>query len=102
MDGRPAAKAKRERKQKIRIALITARVKPTNHPGSEEVRMVWRRALKARRKPSDGSAAMAAARHRIDRMGKPRRLKVERKPLPLSPLDHIHPRHRREWMRAHA
>jgi len=49
------------------------------------------------------SAAGAAHRHRIDRKTKPRRSKKPqfvKKPYDL--IDHIHPRHKREWMKAHS
>jgi hypothetical protein len=47
------------------------------------------------------SASAAKLRHRVDRANKPRKPKKAKAKTPVSPLDHIHPRHKREWMRAH-
>lgn len=101
IDLRPAAKAKRERKNAARSHLH-AEIKPTNHAGAEEVRAIWRRELKKQRtaKVFDGSAKAAKERHRIDRSGKPRKPQVARKLVAATPFDHIHPRHKREAMRA--
>jgi len=58
-----------------------------------------RREFKATPAFDHGSAAAAVLRHKAARKGKPRRPRKAFEKRPYDPLDHVHPRHKREWLR---
>ena len=102
MNAEIAANVKRARKAAIRVPLHKPIV-PTNSSGAEEVRAFWRREVLAKRRAQlfDGSATAAEARHAIDTKGRKRKPKAAPVKRAYDPLDHVHPRRKRSWLRAH-
>lgn len=67
------------------------------HARSEE-----RRRFKAYPDTNHYGAASAALRHEAARKGKKRIARPTFKKVPHDPVDHVHPRHKREWLRQQA
>ncbi len=88
-DRRPAAEAKRLRKDAIRAALATVDRPPTNHPGADfaraDIRRMDRRARN--RKPDPGSATAAKKRLDIARGDGPKPgVRSDKRSVRLSPV----------------
>lgn len=95
-----AAEAKRARRAARKVEFTPVRA--SGHLGPAFARAAERAQDRQERAlaPNHDSAAMAKHRHRLDRMGKPRRPKAGKVKRPVDPLDHIHPRWKRETLRA--
>lgn len=95
------AETKRGRKNADRLAMVFAPVVASGHPGPAFKRAGERRIFRAYPTFDHGSASAAAMRHKASKNGKPRRPKppafVKK---PYDPIDHVHPRSKREALRA--
>lgn len=68
-------------------------------PTPVQARPEKRREFKAAPSFDHGSAAAAVLRHKAARKGKKRVARQPFKKIPHDSLDHVHPRHKREWLR---
>ncbi|MER8616008.1 hypothetical protein NKG99_04005 [Mesorhizobium sp. M1409] len=94
-----AAAAKRVRRfAKLPLSAFRTIV-PTNHPGAVLARGEARRFDRKERSIAfdHESAAGAKHRHRAARKGRPRTPKKAPKTRPYNPIDHVHPRHMRQF-----
>ena len=97
-----AAEVKRARRAEKLAGVSFVPITVTGSPGPSFARAEKRREYKATTTFNHGSAKAAAMRHREARKGKPRVVRKAFTPKPHDPVDHVHPRHKREWMRSQA